>query len=161
MKTAHTLRVTFASVLLMAGLAAQAADLPASAPVPACPPRHSDMRQAMQQHQQKRLDQLAQALKLRPAQQAAWQAYTQAELALPPAPACPSAAPTAPDMARARAEHARLMAEHFAASSKALSALWQQLTPEQRQTFDKLARQHMPRHGMMDHPHGEPGPMPQ
>ncbi|MBV8049422.1 MAG: Spy/CpxP family protein refolding chaperone [Paludibacterium sp.] len=137
--------------LLTMGLGVQAAE-----PNPAgCPTHAGEMLQRMQQHQQQRLDRLAQALNLQPGQQAAWKAFAATELAAPAPFPCPKPDATPVDMAQARADHARLMADRMAASSKAVADLWQVLSADQRQTLTKMMHHPMMRphpDRMGDHP---------
>jgi hypothetical protein len=145
----HTLQAATVAALLSVGLGAQADEPPHPDPA-ACQERVGEMLQRMQQHLQQRLDRLAQALKLQAGQQAAWKEYANAELAVPAPWPCPKAEANPLEMAQDRAEHARLMADKLTASSKALAALWQTLSPAQRQTFQSLSRPGMPhRSGMM------------
>ncbi|TDR73926.1 hypothetical protein [Paludibacterium purpuratum] len=151
----RSLQVAGLTALLTAGLAANAAEQPPRDPA-SCQTRSGDMLLHMQQQHKQALDRQAQALKLQSAQQAAWAAYATAEMALPVPMPCPKPDATPVDMAQARANHAKLMAERLMASSKALADLWQGLSADQRQTFERTVHEGMRHHGMM----GGKGPMP-
>ncbi|WP_215782461.1 hypothetical protein [Paludibacterium sp. B53371] len=125
-------RGALAGLLACSGLAANAAE-PSTAP--RCEIRNM-MHARVQQMAAIRLNQMADALQLQPAQQDAWQAYKQARMAeINQAPLCPPPGASPVDEARLAANDARKTAGVLADLSSKTSALWAVLTPSQRQLW--------------------------
>ncbi|MFT3778803.1 MAG: Spy/CpxP family protein refolding chaperone [Ottowia sp.] len=129
-------------------------------PAASTAPHAAQAHQRMAEHRDKRLAELKAQLKITPAQEAAWAAWTQATQ--PPAPA--------QRPPQARGEFARLttpqridlMQQRQAERSARLrqrgdatKAFYAQLAPEQQKTFDQQALRHGSREGRPGPGHGK------
>lgn len=113
-----------------------------------------DQTRHRQERIKARLDKAAQRLAIQPAQQGAWQAYVDAVTAS--TGAFGQASTTSRDaasIARRRADKSAARATQLAKIAEATASLQAVLTPDQRKTFDRMARhaqRHSHRHGRME-----------
>lgn len=119
---------------------------------PRCEARHGqDMKAKWEARHAARLTDLKEKLKLVPAQEAAWQAFTQSAKPGLMAPGgdrqamrASFAKMTAPQRMDAMLEKADTRRAHLAARAEAVKAFYAQLTPEQQAVFDAES---MPKRG--------------
>ena len=163
-------RFALAALLATLGASAMAQGAPAT---PAAPPSPSESRMGkhdpakMQAMMAKRQAELKAILKITPAQEGAWTAYT---AAMQP-PASMHARPTPEQRAEMdklttpqridkmrdmRAQHMTEMNATMTRRGDATKALYAALTPEQQKVFDAEQKKHRGHHGGRDH-HGDRG----
>ncbi|MFT3718715.1 Spy/CpxP family protein refolding chaperone [Pseudorhodoferax sp.] len=168
-------RLSFKRFVLAGAMAALAAGAIAQTPAapPAAPPAAGQAPGADAQHPHQhrprdggaqRLARLKEQLKITPAQEPAWNAYTASLLPPPP----PAERPPREDLRtlttpqrieRLRALHAERTAD-MERRAEAVLRLYGALAPEQQQVFDRhpgLAMGFGPMHGPRDHHHRGPG----
>ena len=115
-------------------------------------------QQRMAEHRARRLAELKAQLKLVPAQEGAWTAFTAA--LQPPAQARPRmqrgefAQLTTPQRIDLMAQRQTERAARMQQRGDATKAFYAQLTPEQQKTFDQQALRHGPREGRQGHGKG-------
>lgn len=146
----HPKHLLLATVLAAASTLALAQTPPPAAPAPGAaataPADPGARQQRWAEHRAKRLDQLKAQLKLSPAQDGAWAAYTAAMQ--PPAlrPPRPSRADMAQLTTPQRIDRMQAMqAERQQRMSQrldAVKAFYAQLTPEQQKVYDQQAMRH-------------------
>ncbi len=128
---------------------------------PGCEARHGqDMKAKWEARHDARMAELKDKLKLAPAQEAAWQVFTQSagpgsmrQGADRQAMRASFASMSAPERMDAMLQKADARRAHLAARADAVKAFYAQLTPEQQAVFDAES---MPKPG---HGHGRHGPM--
>lgn len=135
-----TLSRTVASVLLAASFVAFAG--PAlSQPNPGSSTPAATPQQRWHEHVQTRLRRMAERLKITPAQQAAWTAYTNTvESLIGTKLTRPAADADAASIARFRADLAAERAQKLSQLADATATLQQALDPEQQKTLNELTR---------------------